>query len=73
MGVATDLQIQRVHDQSRGQPDPVSDPQCRTVEVYQQPLVRIRVEGVRIFYTVEQWLEFRTDEGVACGNRKIRV
>lgn len=63
---ATHLQVQRVHDESRGESYPVSDPQCRTVEVHQQPLVRIRVEGVSILYTAQQRLQFRADESVTC-------
>lgn len=59
------LEVQGIHDQGGRQPDPVSHPHCGTIEVGQQPFVRVGVEGVGVFDSGQQVLQFRADEGVA--------
>lgn len=66
------LEVQRIDDQGGGQPHPAPNPQTRTVKVHQQPLVGIRVEGVRVLDAGQVLLQLRTYERVA-GVRRVHV
>lgn len=62
MGV---LKIKRIDDERAGEFEPVPDPEAGAVEVGQQELVSVGVEGVRVLDASHQVLELGTDEGVA--------
>jgi hypothetical protein len=47
------LEIDWIHVESVNQKRAVSDPQCRAVEVNEQPLVWVEVERVGVLYSVQ--------------------
>lgn len=58
------LEIQRVDDESAGQLESIAHPETGTVEIRQQELVRIGIEGIGVFDAGHQVLQLRTDERV---------
>lgn len=58
------LEIQRVYDERAGELKSVADPQTGAIEIRQQEFVGVGVEGVGVFDTGHQVLQFWTDESV---------
>lgn len=58
------LKIKRIDDQRRRELHSITHPQTRTIKIHQQPLVRIRIEGIGVLDAGHEWSHFRTDEGV---------
>ena len=56
------LQVERIHVESVDQFGRVPDPHHGTIKVDQEPFVGIEIEGIRVFYSVQNRPIFRANE-----------